>query len=550
MKIKTHILILINSLVVLVVIVLSLISYNQFSKVLDERILLQLNSIKTLKKKQIENLIHAEWNDFKNDSFNYSGSNVSNIKFPEDLSQYHGVYDFSKYHENKEVSIVFISNNSDSVRIKVLDYAKIKSVLLERTGMGYSGESYLVAEDFRMRSQSRFFPAKNPFFIEVQSIGVKNGLKGVEGKGVFKDYRGVEVYSVYSPLNISYLRLVILSEIDKTEVTKPLKILRQRLMWFTLIILFIAIILSLFLTRIIANPIKNMRQSLKVMAEGDYSSDNEFKKRSAEINDMFNALIDLKTSLRGAVAFSEEIGKMNLATNYKPKGKNDVLGHSLLTMRDRLVAFREREKYSRTETRKLLVDGLEKERRRLSRELHDGVGPYLTSLKHYVENKIDNESTKNEMKMILDQTISEIRLMSYALMPSSLYDFGIGPTLTNYVENLKRSTDINMEFEDLTKSQKSKVTKQQSINLFRIGQELINNGLKHAGAKTIKMTLSEFDEFISLFYFDDGVGFKFHEIELGSGILNIKERVEICNGTIEINSDQYNTTFEIELPIE
>ena len=550
MKIKTHILILINSLVVLVVLVLSLISYNQFSKVLDERILLQLNSIKTLKKKQIENLIHAEWSDFKNDGFNYSVSNISNIKLPEDLSQYNGVYDFSKYHENKEVSIVFISNDSDSVRIKVLDYAKIKSVLMERTGMGYSGESYLVAEDFRMRSQSRFFPAKNPFFIEVQSIGVKNGLKGVEGKGVFKDYRGVEVYSVYSPLNISYLRLVILSEIDKTEVTKPLKILRQRLMWFTLIILFIAIILSLFLTRIIANPIKNMSQSLKVMAEGDYSTDNEFKKRSAEINDMFNALIDLKSSLRGAVAFSEEIGKMNLATNYEPKGKNDVLGHSLLTMRDRLVAFREREKYNRTETRKLLVDGLEKERRRLSRELHDGVGPYLTSLKHYVENINDNESTKNEMKMILDQTISEIRLMSYALMPSSLYDFGVGPTLTNYVENLKRLTDIDMEFEDLTKSQKSKITKQQSINLFRIGQELINNGLKHANAKTIKMTLSEFDEFISLFYFDDGVGFKFNEIELGSGILNIKERVEICNGTIEINSDQYNTTFEIELPIE
>ena len=550
MKIKTHILILINSLVVLVVLVLSLISYNQFSKVLDERILLQLNSIKTLKKKQIENLIHAEWSDFKNDGFNYSVSNILNIKLPEDLSQYHGVYDFSKYHENKEVSIVFISNDSDSVRIKVLDYAKIKSVLMERTGMGYSGESYLVAEDFRMRSQSRFFPAKNPFFIEVQSIGVKNGLKGVEGKGVFKDYRGVEVYSVYSPLNISYLRLVILSEIDKTEVTKPLKILRQRLMWFTLIILFIAIILSLFLTRIIANPIKNMSQSLKVMAEGDYSTDNEFKKRSAEINDMFNALIDLKSSLRGAVAFSEEIGKMNLATNYEPKGKNDVLGHSLLTMRDRLVAFREREKYNRTETRKLLVDGLEKERRRLSRELHDGVGPYLTSLKHYVENINDNESTKNEMKMILDQTISEIRLMSYALMPSSLYDFGVGPTLTNYVENLKRLTDIDMEFEDLTKSQKSKITKQQSINLFRIGQELINNGLKHANAKTIKMTLSEFDEFISLFYFDDGVGFKFNEIELGSGILNIKERVEICNGTIEINSDQYNTTFEIELPIE
>jgi two-component system NarL family sensor kinase len=192
---------------------------------------------------------------------------------------------------------------------------------------------------------------------------------------------------------------------------------------------------------------------------------------------------------------------------------------------------------------------MEDERRRLSRELHDGVGPYLTSLKHYIENRVKNELKKTEMKKIVDDTISEIRLMSNALMPASIDDFGIGVTLTNFIESLKKSTTVTIEYEDLTQ-ENSNITNHQAINLFRITQELINNSLKHANAKNIRITLSEFDEFISLFYFDDGIGFDITTVKLGLGIINIKERVEICNGTITISGVPGNTTFEIELPIE
>ena len=193
---------------------------------------------------------------------------------------------------------------------------------------------------------------------------------------------------------------------------------------------------------------------------------------------------------------------------------------------------------------------MENERRRLSRELHDGIGPYLTSLKHYIENKVENEKMKKEMKKIVDDTIAEIRLMSNALMPASIDDFGIGVTLTNFIENIKKSTTVTIVYEDLTQQENSNITNHQAINLFRISQELINNSLKHSNAKNIRITLSEFDEFISLFYFDDGIGFDTNSIKLGSGISNIKERVAICNGTITINAVARNTTFEIELPIE
>lgn len=219
-------------------------------------------------------------------------------------------------------------------------------------------------------------------------------------------------------------------------------------------------------------------------------------------------------------------------------------------MRNKLIEFRNNENKHRINTKRQLVDGLENERRRLSRELHDGIGPLLTSLKFYIENKIESKTQQHEMKTIVDDTISEIRLMSNALMPSTLDDFGVGAALTNFIESINNSSSINIEFEDLTKQTKSKITKNQEINIFRICQELINNSLKHANPNNIRITLSEFDDFISLFYFDDGNGFNMNTIKLGSGIINIKERVEICNGALQINSKPEKTTFEIELPIE
>jgi two-component system, NarL family, sensor kinase len=62
--------------------------------------------------------------------------------------------------------------------------------------------------------------------------------------------------------------------------------------------------------------------------------------------------------------------------------------------------------------------------------------------------------------------------MSNALMPASIDDFGI--TLTNFIESLKKSTKVAIEFEDLTQQDNSKITNHQAINLFRISQELIN----------------------------------------------------------------------------
>ncbi|MBD0823326.1 sensor histidine kinase [Aestuariibaculum marinum] len=549
MSIRTLILVIMNSLIFLVVLVLSITFYHQFSKVLDDRILLQLNSIKTLKKVQIEKLINDEWLVFNNEVESYIPNDTSDVVLPKGMHFKSGIYDLTPYSTSGKTSIGLILNKNGTPVFKIVDYNKIKSILLERTGMGNTGESYLVGEDFYMRSPSRFYPDKRPTTIKVETKGVINALSGNEGRAIIQDYRGVDVYSLFSPIEISNLHLAILSEIDTSEVNAPLKKLKVRLTGLIVITMLIAVILSLFLTKIITRPIINMQKSLKIMAAGDYNKTNTFSKNSNEIKEMFDALDNLKKSLQGAVKFSNEMGEMNLNSEYVPKGDNDLLGKSLLKMRDKLIEFRNNENKNRINTKRLLVDGLENERQRLSRELHDGIGPLLTSLKFYIENRIESKKKRTEMKQLLDTTITEIRTMSNALMPSTIDDFGVGAALSNFVDSVKQFSDIDIEFEDLTNPEQSKITKNQAINIFRIGQELINNSLKHAQAKHIRLTLSEFENFISFFYFDDGIGFDLNTVKLGSGIINIKERVEICNGEIDINSKAGRTTFEIELPI-
>jgi signal transduction histidine kinase len=529
---------------------LSLTFYNQFSNTIDERILLQLNSIKTLKKVQIENLIKDERDAFLNTNSTTDALDNLHIHVPKTAVISSGIYDFTAYQKDGKTSIVLVIKRDNNTIVKLIDYNKIVSILLERTGMGSSGESYLVGKDLHMRSPSRFLTNRKPSDIIVKTKGVIDAFSGNSEKGIFKDYRGIEVYSAYSQINISNLKLAILSEIDVSEVKEPLEDLKKRLLKLILVIMLASIILSLFLTKIITRPIINMQKSLKVMAAGKYNQKIEFNKISNEIGDMFNALENLKESLQGAVKFSNEIGEMNLNSKYLPKSESDSLSISLIKMRDKLIEFRNYENKNRLITKRLLVEGLENERRRLSRELHDGIGPLLTSLKFYIENKIDSKKQRLEMVKIVDSTISEIRLMSNALMPSVIDDFGVGAALSNFVDSVKQYSDIDIEFEDLTKTEGSNITKTQEINIFRIGQELINNALKHSHAKSIRMTLSEFDNFISFFYFDNGKGFDINTVKLGSGIINIKERVEICDGDIQITSENGMTTFEIEIPIK
>ncbi|RJE75127.1 hypothetical protein BGP76_18635 [Reichenbachiella sp. MSK19-1] len=555
----------INMLILLTVSAVSIFFYMQFQQALNDRVLLHLASIKNLKCVQIEHYLNGEWDRFEEEISNelLLGLERKNHTYTRDPEGYlceefsfgqqdvvSGIYDVSRCDEDGEIKLAFVKKLDDGGYI--LDARKIpriQEILLERTGMGQSGETYLVGVDSSLRSVSRFFPGERPPDIHAHTQGVVSSLAGKDSTGVFKDYRGVEVYSAYQKIEVSNLNWGILSEIDLREVNQPLQSLRIKLLMITILVSIMSIALSFFLTDIFSKPLIKMRNLLNGMSKGEY--DVTFNKYypALEINQMFIALDELKNSINGAIQFSHEIGRMNLGANHKLSGESDVLGKSLILMQKRLIEFKKMEEQNRLLSKQSLITGQENERKRLSRELHDGLGPMLTTLKMSVQSANLEGEDKYRIKKIVDDTIVAIRGMSYNLMPHSLIDFGVGKALENFVEMMRKSSSLDIQYVNTTTHDEEKLTPELNICVFRVCQELINNTLKHAEATRVRMSLTEFEDKLSLYYFDNGKGFVVDEAKLGSGLRNIRERIEVFKGYFTIHSDAEGTEVEVELPI-
>ena len=189
-----------------------------------------------------------------------------------------------------------------------------------------------------------------------------------------------------------------------------------------------------------------------------------------------------------------------------------------------------------------LIDGQEMERRRLSRELHDGLGQLLTTSLIYIKQlkkNVDPEAAKiaERIKEILENTMEEVRSISHNLMPSVLDDFGLPLALKNMVTNLKKSseTNISLHIEEEIPRMEADV----EVGLYRIAQEALNNALKYAKGSKIDIKLKQIDEEITLTIKDTGPGFTMDSSALkkgGNGMANMAQRANSINSEINIQS--------------
>ncbi|MDN3686584.1 sensor histidine kinase [Cyclobacterium jeungdonense] len=565
-SIRSWIILLINSLVILVVIILSIFSYKEFKNALDERVLLQLTSIKSLKRIQLEAFLKTEMETFFNGS-NQSSSETDRIDPLDNLptklditclkskinstNSAESLIDFTACVSDGEVMLAMVRTVGHEIRqIKWIDTSSIQDILLERTGMGQSGETYLVGNDYRMRSLSRFFPEIPPGQIVAKTKGAKQALSGIDGYGIFDDYREIPVYSSYQKLDIPYLNWAILSEIDVEEVTIPLLKMRNKLIGISFLVLLFALTFSFFISVVLSKPLLKMRLFLNNMTRGNYDFKIVNTYPTIEINEMFVALEKLQKSIQEAIHFSSEIGNMNMNAEYQLSEEGDLLGKSLVAMQKKLMAYENAEKKSRLLAKKSLIEGQENERKRLSKDLHDGLGPLLTSLKLMIQTSDLSTQDKKKINAHVDETIDEIRRMTYNLMPSVLVDFGVGKALSSFIDVIEKSSGIEIIYDDSTLGKAGKLTIDLDICIFRVCQELINNSLKHSNAKKITISLTEFSDKISFYYVDDGIGFNLNSVVPGSGLKNIRERVEVFNGYLKIVSGAGGTAVEVEIPFE
>ncbi len=210
----------------------------------------------------------------------------------------------------------------------------------------------------------------------------------------------------------------------------------------------------------------------------------------------------------------------------------------------------------------ILLEGQEEERRRMSREMHDGVGQLLTGVKLAASKlksmEVTNpkyELTLSNLNQLISDTIEATRIVSFNLMPPVLGDFGLESVLKILRDSIQKTTKLKVKLDINLKDER--LSQNLEINIYRIVQESINNIVKHAKAKNITLRIIEKESLVFVEISDDGVGFDSNAILskdqslIHNGIKNIQTRCELLNGTFNLaTAPKEGTNIFIKLPIE
>jgi len=204
-----------------------------------------------------------------------------------------------------------------------------------------------------------------------------------------------------------------------------------------------------------------------------------------------------------------------------------------------------------------IVEAQEEERKRIAKDIHDGIGQMLTALKFNIEsiNTSNIESTTNKvekLKEVLSFLIKEVRTVTFNLTPPELSDYGIVATLNKLATQLSSFTEKKIFFENKTDFN-GRFDSLVETNLYRVVQEAVNNALKYANSNYILISLSHSENLLSITIDDDGKGFDVKKLKKTSsmGLFFMKERISYVNGRIFINSIKdkgTRITINVNLP--
>ena len=183
----------------------------------------------------------------------------------------------------------------------------------------------------------------------------------------------------------------------------------------------------------------------------------------------------------------------------------------------------------------------EKARSRFSKELHDGLGPLLSSARMSLSALARDERSPEQKEIIdnttyvIDEAIRSLREISNNLSPHVLNDFGLARGVQNFIDKSAAMHDAKIRF--TTNLRTERYDTDIEVILYRVICELINNSLKHAACTSINLSLSQNGSELALDYTDDGRGFNPQAMmDCGMGLSNISSRINSLGGTFGISS--------------
>jgi signal transduction histidine kinase len=202
------------------------------------------------------------------------------------------------------------------------------------------------------------------------------------------------------------------------------------------------------------------------------------------------------------------------------------------------------------------VQSQENERKRFAQDLHDGMGQLISALRLSLLSVNSNSSLEHRVEIVnqaeglLNDMHHEIRSIAFNLMPQTLVQLGLVPALKEMSERINTSGQIlvRIEYFDIPE----RLSEVQEISLYRAIQEWINNVVKYAKAKLIEVQLVGHESEIAVMIEDNGEGFDSNALETstGNGWKNIKSRMNLIKGTVDVDSHagRKGTTLILRVP--
>jgi signal transduction histidine kinase len=183
-----------------------------------------------------------------------------------------------------------------------------------------------------------------------------------------------------------------------------------------------------------------------------------------------------------------------------------------------------------------IIDGEEKERTRIAKDLHDGIVQDLTAIKIQLKSAIQSNGTITE-SIVHDATISidkaskEVRNISYQMMPATLRELGFIPAIDDLLKRVLTASNVEYEFEQIGLT--DRLPEKIEVSIFRIIQELLNNVLKHSEANFVSLLITQKEKVITMIFEDNGKGFDELTVKRGIGLNSLSSRVELLQGNIK-----------------
>lgn len=290
-------------------------------------------------------------------------------------------------------------------------------------------------------------------------------------------------------------------------------------MWLTtLLVAGIGILAALLLTWLLTRPILDLVTTTERLRQGDLT-------------------------VRAPYWTDDEIGALSEAFNQMV---------SELEESQRTVIEKEN---ARTHLLSRLISAQEEERKRIARELHDGVGQALTSILVHIKTLAQNQDPATqarmaELRQLVDETLVDVRMLSRELRPSALDDLGLAAALERYVAEFRvRYPHLETDLHCILPN---RLPPNVETSLYRVIQEAMTNAARHSHATSLSVVVRERAGTVSAIIEDNGTGFDVESTRrAGSsvGLHSMNERSELLNGSLEIESSSEGTTIYVQIPI-